>query len=143
LHILTLITIQVEINSTLNIAWDCFTQPLHITNWNFASPDWCCPTAQSDLKIGGGFSYRMEAKDGSVGFDFEGNFIEIIFQQKIVTEFGDRQATVTFQQADKGILVIQSFVPENENPLELQQQGWQAILDNYKLYTEQLTQSVL
>ena len=129
------IKVDVLVNASLEETWKCFTQPEHIVNWNAASEDWCCPSAHSDLKAGGSFSYRMEARDGSMGFDFSGKFNEVDFQRHILILLDDnRSLEVWFEAVDGGIRVTEEFEAENMNPVELQQQGWQAILDAYKNY---------
>jgi uncharacterized protein YndB with AHSA1/START domain len=131
------ITIQAEILVAKTKAWDYYTLPEHIVNWNFASEDWCCPTVSNDLVPGGKFSWRMEAKDGSFGFDFEGMFTEIVPLQKIKYTLADqREVEISFSDLAEGTRVEIVFEAENENPLELQQFGWQSILDNYKSHTE-------
>lgn len=106
-------------------------------NWNFAGDDWHCPSAEVDLKQGGKFSSRMEAKDGSFGFDFWGIYDEIIPQEKIKYTMGDgRKAVVRFTEVNGNTLVEIDFEPENMNPEEMQQEGWQAILNHFKEYAE-------
>lgn len=116
--------------------WDCYTLPEHIVNWNFASDDWHCPSAKNDMRIGGIYNARMEAKDGSFGFNFEATYTEIVPGIKFSYEFGGRIASVHFQPSNSNTEVRVEFDPENENSLELQKKGWQAILDNFKKYTE-------
>jgi uncharacterized protein YndB with AHSA1/START domain len=131
------IVVEVWINESVGKVWDCWTNPKHITGWNFASDDWCCPKAENKLKVGGKFSYRMESKDGEIGFDFEGIFIGISEKNKIQYLLGDgRKVAVTFEQVGEQTSVVESFEAENENSRELQQSGWQAILNNFKKYTE-------
>lgn len=130
------ITVQTIVDAPLNIVWNCWTAPEHITQWNAASPDWHTPRATVDLRTGGVFCSRMEAKDGSMGFDFEGTYTNVVPHQLLEYSFGDRSATVTFQETEEGIQVVETFDAEMENPVEMQQQGWQAILDNFKVYTE-------
>ena len=131
------ITIQATVLADRNKAWSHYTEPAHITQWNFASEDWCCPAASTDLVAGGKFSWRMEAKDGSFGFDFEGVFTEIVPLQKLKYVFMDqREAEISFSDFPEGTLVKIVFDAENENSLELQQFGWQSILNNFKLHTE-------
>ena len=133
----TKITIQVTVLADRNKAWSHYTEPAHITQWNFASEDWCCPAASNDLVAGGKFSWRMEAKDGSFGFDFEGVFTEIVPLEKLKYVFMDqREAEISFSDLSEGTLVKIVFDAENENSLELQQSGWQSILNNFKLHTE-------
>ena len=131
------ITIQATVLADRNKAWSHYTEPAHITQWNFASEDWCCPAASNDLVAGGKFSWRMEAKDGSFGFDFEGEFTEIVPLEKLKYVFMDqRAAEITFTDLPEGTLVQIVFDAENENILELQQSGWQSILNNFKSHTE-------
>lgn len=133
---MTPITIQTTISANKQKVWDYYTQPEHITNWNFASNDWCCPSASNDLQVGGRYVARMEAKDGSFGFDFDATYTAINPGTSFTYEFGGRQATVEFSEAGGQTNVIVTFDPETENHIEMQQQGWQAILNNFKAYTE-------
>jgi uncharacterized protein YndB with AHSA1/START domain len=131
------ITIQATVLVNRKKAWTNYTEPKHITQWNFASEDWCCPAASNDLVVGGKFSWRMEAKDGSFGFDFAGEFTEIVPLEKLKYVFMDqREAEISFSDLPEGTLVQIVFDAENENSPELQQAGWQSILDNYKSHTE-------
>ena len=131
------ITIQTTVLADRKKAWDHYTEAKHITQWNFASEDWCCPAASNDLTVGGKFSWRMEAKDGSYGFDFEGVYTEIVPLTKIKYVFIDqREAEIVFSDLTEGTLVQIVFDAENENSLELQEAGWQSILTNYKSHTE-------
>lgn len=132
------ITVQATVKASLNLVWDSYTSPKHIVNWNFADPSWHCPSAKNDMRVGGTYSARMEAKDGSFGFDFEAKYTEISDQSHFTYEFGGRYATVTFNQANDETTVVVTFDPENEHPIELQQTGWQQILNNFKAYTETL-----
>jgi uncharacterized protein YndB with AHSA1/START domain len=131
---------KIRVQSTLSVdkqkAWEYYTKPEHITNWNFADPSWHCPSASNDLKIGGRYIARMEAKDGSFGFDFDAIYIVINTYENFIYEFAGRQATVEFKDVSGQTEVTISFDPETENPIDLQRQGWQAILDNFKKYTE-------
>ena len=130
------ITVQASVVAEKKKVWDYYTMPEHIINWNFASDDWCCPTASNDLKAGGQYIARMEAKDGSFGFDFAVTYTEVLEGKSLSYEFGGRHAHITFDQQDEETEVIITFDPETENPVELQKQGWQAILNNFKKYTE-------
>ena len=125
------ISVSVLVNAPLARAWAVFSDPKHIVAWNFASPDWCCPRAENDLRVGGQFSSRMEAKDGSFGFDMAGTYDVVEPQQHIGFTFGDRRADVVFVAEGSGTRVTETFIPEGEYPRELQQGGWQAILDNF------------
>lgn len=131
------ITIQTTVNAPIEKVWTYWTAPEHITKWNSASEDWHTPHAENDLRTGGKFSSRMEAKDGSMGFDFGGTYDEVIEHQKIAYTMGDgRQVEVFFEARDGQTKVTESFDPETENPEDMQRQGWQAILDHFKKYTE-------
>ena len=130
------ITIQSTVAADKQKVWNYYTQPEHITKWNFADPSWHCPTATNDLKVGGRYMARMEAKDGSFGFDFDAIYTEINVGQNFTYEFGGRFATVEFSEINGQTGVTVTFDPETENSIELQRNGWQAILDNFKKYTE-------
>ncbi len=133
----TKITIAATIAADKKKVWNFYNLPEHITNWNFASDDWQCPRAENDLTVGGKLKTRMEAKDGSFGFDFEATYDEIIDQKKISYSLTDgRQVTTTFEAADGKTVVTTIFDAETENPVEMQKGGWQAILDNFKKYVE-------
>jgi uncharacterized protein YndB with AHSA1/START domain len=135
-----MVTVQVRVESNIARAWAAFTDPDAVTQWNFASDDWCCLRAESDLKPGGTFNYRMEARDGSAGFDFAGTFKEVRPQQRLRYTLGDgREVVVDFLVAGTTTRVVESFTPENTFPVEQQQDGWQAILDNYKRFVERGT----
>ncbi|MEP7076283.1 MAG: SRPBCC family protein [Acidobacteriota bacterium] len=129
------ITIEVNIAADANKVWDYWTRPEHITKWNFASDDWHCPRAENDLRVGGKMVSRMEAKDGSFGFDFEGIYDEVIQNEKIVYTIADgRQVTTSFESLDDTTEIVTIFDAEKENPVEMQKGGWQAILNNFKKY---------
>lgn len=130
------ITVQTTINAPIRKIWEYWTDPKHIVNWAFASDGWCAPSATNDLRVGGKFNTRMEVKDGSAGFDMEGVYTMVEEFKKIEYEFGDRKASVEFIPQEQGVKVTETFEPENENPIEMQRAGWQAILDNFKKYTE-------
>lgn len=131
------ITIQADILADIKMVWNHYTKPQHITLWNFASPDWCCPKAENDLRVGGKFSSRMEAKDGSFGFDFEGMYDEVNAPGNLTYSMNDnRKVSVNFEAAGDKTRVTITFDPENENPEEMQREGWQAILNNFKRYVE-------
>ena len=130
------ITISAIVSSDKDKTWDYYTNPEHITNWNFADPSWHCPSASNDMSIGGKYLARMEARDGSFGFDFEAYYSSINPGESFTYEFAERQVSVVFNVHDNGTEVIVSFDPETENPIELQRNGWQAILNNFKNYTE-------
>ncbi|MBC9931801.1 SRPBCC family protein [Chitinophaga qingshengii] len=131
------ITVQTVVASAAQKAWDHYTQPEHITKWNFASDDWQCPSASNDMRVGGKYSARMEAKDGSFGFDFEAIYEDIVPGKSFTYVMGDgRAAQVSFDGQGQQTAVTVTFDAENENPVEMQKGGWQAILNNYKKYTE-------
>lgn len=133
-----LITIVTEINADIAKVWKCFNEPEHITKWNFAHESWQCPKAENDLKPGGKFNYRMEAKDRSFGFDFGGIYDVVEQGKKIAYTLGDgRKVNVLFEGNDTSTKVTETFEAEDQNPVEMQQQGWQAILDNFKKYVEE------
>ncbi|NHM02450.1 SRPBCC domain-containing protein [Flavobacterium difficile] len=133
-----MITVSTTIKSkTLAQVWEYFTNPKHVTNWNFASDDWHCPKAENQLEIGKSFAYTMAAKNGEMSFDFSGTYTEIEEHSKISYLLeDDRKIFVTFKETENGIEVVEKFDPETENSEELQQAGWQMILDNFKKYTE-------
>ena len=116
--------------------WNYYTQPEHIMQWNFADPSWHWPKASNDMKLGGRYIARMEARDGSYAFDFDAVYTEIIAHDRFTYEFGGRYATIEFNDSDGKTEVTVSFDPETENPIDLQRAGWQAILNNFKTYCE-------
>jgi uncharacterized protein YndB with AHSA1/START domain len=131
------IIVSVEAECGLGRAWDCWTRPDRIVLWNHASEDWRCPSAVNDLRVGGAFSYRMEAADGSAGFDFGGIYTEIEERRLIAFELGDgRKARVAFEEKGGRTRVVETFEAEGTNSPELQRKGWQAILDNFKKVAE-------
>lgn len=135
-----MITIQTTINAPLEKVWNAWNTPEDIMNWNSASPDWHTPSSSVDLRVGGKFTSRMEAKDGSVGFDFEGTYTNVIDQELIEYTMSDgRNVSVKFVPENGQVRVIESFDPENQNPEEMQRAGWQSILDNFKKYVESLS----
>ena len=130
------ITVSTIINAHSPKVWDYYTKPEHIIKWNFADPSWHCPSVENNFQVGGKYTARMEAKDGSFGFDFEAVYTEIENGSHFTYEFGGRKATVSFKSIDQQTEVKINFDPETENSIELQKGGWQAILDNFKRYTE-------
>lgn len=134
----TKITVETTINAPLNKVWDCWTLPQHITQWNAASDDWHCPKVENDLKEGSKFSFTMASKDGKMSFDFEGVYTAIVIGKTIAYTMSDqREAVVTFSNVDNQTKITEVFEAENMNPIEMQQMGWQAILNNFKRYVEQ------
>jgi uncharacterized protein YndB with AHSA1/START domain len=131
--------IKQHIAKPIEHVWDIYTNPKHVIHWNHASDDWHSPKATNDLKIGGRFSYRMEAKDGSFGFDFEGTYVSVIEHKLIAYTMDDQRfVKIEFNETNGETTIDISFDAENENDIELQRQGWQAILDNFKNYAESL-----
>lgn len=130
------VTVQTIVNADVNKVWDYYTNPEHIVKWNFADPSWHCPSAENDMKKDGKYRARMEAKDGSFGFDFEAIYSEIIDGEQFTYEFDGRTATVKFNRVNNQTEVIITFDPESENPIDMQKNGWQSILNNFKNYTE-------
>ena len=129
------ITVKVTLHAPIEKVWQYFTLSQHITKWYFASDDWHAPRAENDLRIGGKFFTRMEAKDGSFGFDFEGVYETIKLNEEIAFGLEDgRKVIISFSTEGSNTIVTESFDTENINPIEMQQQGWQAILDNFKKY---------
>lgn len=133
------ITVQTIVKANLNNVWDSWTKPEHIIHWNFASEDWCCPAATNDLQKGGEFNFRMESKDGKIGFDFTGIYDKIIDEKLITYKMTDgRMVEIHFEQNGKEVTVKETFEAEGTNSDELQRNGWQAILSNFKRYVESI-----
>ena len=132
-----MITVQTILKAPIEKVWELWISPEHITQWNHASADWHTPYAENDLKVGGKFKYTMAAKDGSMQFDFGGTYTEIVNHSLIAYTIDDgRKVKITFESQENGVVIIEKFDPETENSEALQQQGWQAILDNFKKYVE-------
>lgn len=135
------ITIDTTINAPVGRVWEAYTTPADITRWNFASDDWCCPSAEADLKVGGKHKARMEAKDGSFGFDFEAVYEELEPNKALTLAMTDgRRARTTFEPAGDKTKVTTTFDAEDQNSVDMQRDGWQAILDNFKTYVEKKPQ---
>jgi uncharacterized protein YndB with AHSA1/START domain len=133
----SMITIRATVQASTEKAWECYTIPEHITKWNFASDDWHCPAAFNELKVGGTYRVRMEAKDGSFGFDLEATYDSLEPGKSFAYTMADgRPVQLTMQALGNTTEVSIMFEAENQNPIELQRDGWQAILNNYKKYTE-------
>lgn len=131
------VTVTAEISRPIKEVWSLWTEPEHVQKWNFASNDWCCPRASNDLRNGGSFNYRMESKDGSFGFDLEGVYTDVVDQQRIAFTMSDGRAVeTTFAENGETVTVTTVFDAESENPVEMQRDGWQAILNNFRKYTE-------
>lgn len=134
----TKITVETTVNAPVEKVWEFWSEPGHIKKWCSASEDWHVPFAENDLRTGGKFTTRMEAKDGSFGFDFGGVYDEVITNELIDYTMGDgRKVVVHFTSNGNETKVVETFDAENTNPVEMQQAGWQAILNNFKKYTEE------
>lgn len=133
----TTITVETTVNAPVEKVWQSWTQPEHITQWTNASDDWHTPRAENDLRVGGRFLTRMEAKDGSFGFDFAGVYDDVQENRHIAYTLGDgRKVKVDFTSQGNSTKVVETFEAENTHSVEMQQGGWQAILDNFKKHTE-------
>ncbi|MGP4081526.1 SRPBCC family protein [Pseudalkalibacillus sp. R45] len=131
------ITVETTVQTPVEEVWKYWTEPQHITKWSFASDDWHAPNAENDLRDGGRFHTRMEAKDGSFGFDFSGVYDEVKIHELISYTLDDgRKVTITFASQENGTKIIETFEAESDNPIEMQEAGWQAFLDNFKKYSE-------
>lgn len=132
-----MITVKCRVEAPIEEVWKLWTTPAHIMNWNNASDDWHTPHAENDLRVGGQFKYTMASKDGTMSFDFEGEYTKVENHSMIEYKLEDnRKIDVYFVSLDDGVEIIESFDPENENSEEMQREGWQAILDNFKKYVE-------
>ena len=135
---MNLIKVETIINAPITKVWDSWTKEEHVKNWNFASSDWHCRNATNNLVVGGEFHYIMSAKDNSMSFDFWGTYEKIETEKSIEILLGDgRKMKANFDSSDSGTIVTEEFEPEQENPAEMQREGWQTILDNFKKYFEQ------
>lgn len=131
------VTVQTTVNAPVEKVWNYWTEPEHIKNWNNASDDWHTPRAENNVITGGEFNIRMEAKDGSFGFDFGGVYDEVSIHETIAYTMGDgRKVLVKFDGENGLTKITETFDAESQNPVEMQRQGWQAILDNFKKYCE-------
>jgi uncharacterized protein YndB with AHSA1/START domain len=130
------ITVEALIKAPVAKVWDAYTTPEDIVQWNAASDDWHTTKSTVDLREGGGFSSRMEAKDGSFGFDFAGTYTKVVPQQLIEYVFGDRAGAVEFMEGANGVTVRVTFDAETENPVDLQRDGWQSILNKFAQHVE-------
>ena len=130
------IKVEATIHALMAEVWRAYYTPEDVMQWNFASDDWHCSTATADFRVGGTFCSRMEARDGSQGFDFEGTYTRIVPNELIEYEFGDRTAKVTFEEKPQGVFVQVTFDAEETFPPEYQKDGWQAILNNFKRHVE-------
>jgi uncharacterized protein YndB with AHSA1/START domain len=131
------ITVSKNVAANINKVWEYYTQPEHITQWNFATEDWKCPFASNDLKTGGKYLARMEAKDGSFGFDFEAIYDEVSKPHKLAYTMTDgRKASVTFTESDNQTQVVVTFDADTQHSADMQKDGWQAILNQFKKHVE-------
>lgn len=130
------IEVSTTILAPIDLVWSAYSNPEDIVQWNAASDDWHTVKSSVDLRPGGSFSSRMEAKDGSFGFDFEGIYTTVVVNSLIEYEFGDRKARVDFSEEPQGVRVKVTFEPEGTHSLEQQRDGWQAILDRFKRHVE-------
>jgi uncharacterized protein YndB with AHSA1/START domain len=133
------ITVQTVVNAPISKVWEAWNRPEHITHWAFASDDWEAPAAENDLRVDGEFKTTMAAKDKSASFDFTGKYVAVVENELIEYDMPDgRHVKVEFSELPDGVRVVETFDPENENSEELQRNGWQAILENFKKYTESI-----
>lgn len=133
----TTTTVSATVNADIKMVWHAWNDPEHITQWNFAASDWECTEAENDLREGGRFRSRMQAKDGSAGFDFEGVYSVVIPMERLEYTLGDdRRVVVTFEETPEGVVITETFTIEHENTVERQRHGWQSILDNFKHHVE-------
>lgn len=133
----TMITVTTAINAPVEKVWFLWTDPKHIVHWNNASDDWHTPRAENDLRVGGRFLSRMEARDGTQGFDFTGEYRKVVLNKQIFYRFDDdREVRISFSSNGNETTVTETFEVEHDNTVELQRSGWQSILDNFKKYVE-------
>jgi uncharacterized protein YndB with AHSA1/START domain len=132
------ITVETHVKAPIDTVWRAYTSPEHVTKWNAASDDWHCPRATSDFRVGGQFNSRMEAKDGSMGFDFAGTYTNIVKHKRIEYTFGDRTAAVEFAPDKTAVALRVTFDSEPTHSLDQQRDGWQAILNKFARYAESL-----
>lgn len=133
------ITVKILVQKDIDSAWEIWTNPEHIQKWNHATDEWNCPRATNDLQPGGKFSFRMEAKDGSMGFDFSGTYDAVDQLKKITFSLDDgRKTEIQFIKNGSSTEIVEIFDAEKSNPTEMQQQGWQSILNNFKKYAESI-----
>lgn len=131
------ICIETEVKAPLGTVWDAWVTPKDITSWNFAVDEWWCPRVELTLEVGGKFNYRMEARDGSTGFDFEGTFTKLEPRKYVHFQLDDsRVVKVEFIEAENGVRILETFDAEDENSADQQKQGWQSILNNFKKHVE-------
>ncbi len=132
-----MIIIEIKVDAPILTVWKCWNEPAHIMEWAHASDDWHAPHSENDLREGGRFVTTMAAKDGSVEFDFGGTYTSVIPNEYIAYTMDDgRRVMVHFEEDGAGVKIIESFDPESENPIEMQREGWQSILNNFKSHVE-------
>jgi uncharacterized protein YndB with AHSA1/START domain len=133
----TRVTVETTVNAPIEKAWKCWTEPACVTQWNHADDSWHSPKGTNDLREGGTFSYRMEAKDQSAGFDFGGTYTKVVAKKQIDFAMSDgRTVSITFDEKEGKTHITETFDAESENPVEMQRGGWQSILDNYTKHAE-------
>jgi len=131
------ITIETSVKAPIKTVWKMWITPEDIKKWNSASPDWHTTKSENDLREGGKFSSRMEAKDGSFGFDFGGKYTKVEDQKHIAFTLDDsRNVTIDFEEKEGEVHMVETFEPETQNPIDMQRDGWQGILDSFKKYVE-------
>ena len=134
------IEVTIDVNTEIKHVWESWVLPEHVVKWNFATDDWFCPSATIDFRVGGSFSYRMEAKDKSFGFDYSGKFTIISPEKELHYTLDDgRKVIVMFKGNGDSTTLLELFEPDPDNSRDLQEQGWKAILENFKKYTETLS----
>lgn len=138
----SMIQVQVDVAAPIHVVWDAWTLPEHIVQWNMASEEWHCPRASNEVKVGGRLSATMAARDGSMEFDFGGTYTEVEVGTRLVFVMDDqRRVEIDFSTTDRGVTIVERFDSDGQYPVELQQQGWQAILDNFKIHAERISHS--
>jgi uncharacterized protein YndB with AHSA1/START domain len=131
------ISVETIVKASVENVWSAWITPEHINRWNAASDDWHNPRSENDLRVGGRFLYRMESKDGRMGFDFEGTYTRVIPHRLIEYTLGDhRMVSITFEPVNSGIKIVETFDADDENTAEMQRQGWQSILNRFATYVE-------
>jgi len=135
-----MIEVSSAVSAAPHAAWSAFTEPEHIMKWNFAGDDWCCPSCSNDLRVGGTLNSRMEARDGSFGFDFESTYTTVEHATHLALAMGDERTwTVDFTDDGEGACIVtERFDPETQNSHDMQRMGWQMILDRFAAYASGL-----
>ena len=133
------ITIETTVNAPIEKVWKTWAEPEHITKWCQASDDWHAPNSENDLRTGGKFKTTMAAKDGSFSFDFGGTYTDVVDHKKIAYSLDDnRKVVIHFSSEGNTTKIVETFDPESVNSIDMQRDGWQAILNNFKKYTESI-----